>query len=100
MISYNGDLNMRPYIKNVGECSYVYKLKSVLEHWGNSYCGHYVAMKRLDWGSKASLKGEKEIPGGSYPWVLADDESTSFKDSYDSLQMEAYMLFYERDNSS
>ena len=68
---------MKPFIKSIGDVSYNYSLKSVIEHRGNSYGGHYVAMKRLEWDNMRDV---------SPTWVLADDDTIEFCDDRDSLR--------------
>jgi hypothetical protein len=48
----------------------------------------------VDFGNPSSVNTSEYVP-----WALADDENIYYKDEIDSSIMEAYMLFYERDNS-
>lgn len=113
-----------PQILKLSRCfgeqyTHQYELKSVAEHIGGSYGGHYVAMRKMNWrtdkrnhemeSNESKLSHSKSYmelmddysesginiqnPG---TWVLANDEYIKFITLQEVLSTKAYMLFYER----
>ncbi len=71
-----------------------YKLSGVIEHFGSAHGGHYVAYRPLF----THQLHEKEE--GDNTWIICDDNQVSYVKKRDILNRKAYMLIYERINSS
>lgn len=71
----------------IGDVSFNYRLKSLIEHQGDFEGGHYISFKTIEWSKRWDIQ----------TWVQANDDTITFEDEYDAMHWEAYMLFYERE---
>jgi len=60
----------------------VYKLISVILHYGNAYDGHFVTYRRL--------------PDDGEKWVYVSDQEVRIVSKQTVMSRSAYMLFYEK----
>ena len=96
--------------------SSTYELRSVVEHLGGANSGHFITMRRHNWGAnldtnliskshveekhtkayleliQSDLRSESQVKTGT--WVLANDAEIRFISLKQVLQSNAYMLFY------
>ena len=126
-ISKNHAFIKFPNVLDISECfegqdKQKYELKSVVEHLGGSNSGHFMTMRKLEWGKeqnslkldhdsnalKDKLRKSESIFGingaissedlENYPgtWVRANDDLIDFISLKEVLHTDAYMLFYEK----